>query len=465
MTSGNRDGGCFCKRNFDAAKAQHAKRDPYGGNPDISFGKTGFFRLEKTDRWWLVTSEGNAFLSFGINHYHWGWWAAGYNRDHWLREFGGDRPGDASWVKGFREAAAGDLARLGLNTLGVHSDPPVLMDPKPIAPYIAKFDPVDIPHWKQPGPEEFVDIFSPEFEARCDSMARELVEPRALDPFLVGFAMTDCPVLTDHDARMREQTIYGAARPDLPTWPRVLRNLGANAPGKQAYVENMRVLYQDDVAAFNTAYGTDFASWDALAAARDWRMETDFGNGHELRDNTEFLRRCVDQYYRIAKDALRRYDANHLFFGDKINANTDTLDTILDITSRHTDLVFYQAYGRYRMQKEILDRWTTLVDMPFLNGDSTFAVATEMMPRPYGPLAANQAERAAWTREFAESAFARPDFVGWHICGIIDTWKTLPHKEEHQHSGLMTPMGKFYPKMEQAIQELSRRLYQIALGE
>ena len=441
-------------------------RDRFGGWTGKRFEATGFFRLEHDDRrWWLVTPEGNAFLSFGINHYHYGWWLAPYNREHWLRAVGAESQEAPRFFEGFREAAARDLARLGLNTLGIHSEPPVLIEPEPIAPYVARFDPVDIPHWKTPGPEEFVDVFAPDFARRCEQVARELVEPRARDPFVVGFAMTDCPVMTDHDARGREETIYGAPRPALPTWPRVLRNLGADAAGKQAYVESMRALYRDNVAAFNAAYGTGFASWEALAAARDWRPETDFGNGDELRDNTEFLRRCVDQYYRVGKEALRRCDGNHLFFGDKINANTDTLDTVLGVTSRHTDLVFYQAYGRHEMQRELLDRWTDRVAMPFLNGDSTFAVATEMMPRPYGPLAKDQAERAAWTREFAEAAFARPDFVGWHICGIIDTWKTLPGKEEEQHSGLMTPTGEFYPEMERAVRDLSRRLYQIALGE
>ena len=38
-------------------------RDTYGGDPSLSFDATGFFRLEKTNRWWLVTPEGNAFLS------------------------------------------------------------------------------------------------------------------------------------------------------------------------------------------------------------------------------------------------------------------------------------------------------------------------------------------------------------------------------------------------------------------
>jgi hypothetical protein len=87
------------------------------------------------------------------------------------------------------------------------------------------------------------------------------------------------------------------------------------------------------------------------------------------------------------------------------------------------------------------------------------------MPNPYGPHARDQAQRAEWIREFAESALARPDFVGWHLCGTLDTWNTMPDKEAKQHSGLMTATGEFYPEMEQAVRDISARMYEIALGE
>ncbi len=64
---------------------------------------------------------------------------------------------------------------------------------------------------------------------------------------------------------------------------------------------------------------------------------------------------------------------------EQINANSDTLDTVLDITSQYTDLVFYQMYARYEKQREILDRWTARVGKPFLNGDSSFSFTSKMM--------------------------------------------------------------------------------------
>lgn len=434
--------------------------DRFGGWKGKQFEATGFFRTEHDgERWWLVTPEGHAFLSLGINHYHPGWWAQNYNREHWVKEFGAERPRDQTWQKGFRDRAVADCRRLGFNTLGFHSEAPMLIDPPlgPVMPYIRQYEPVRFSSWRRPKPNAYVDIFSPEFEDQCDVAARQLVRPYVDDPMILGFAMADIPILSDKESRRSKGT----------TWPRVLRNLGADAPGKQAYVSTMRERHRD-IRAFNAAYGTDFSSWDALAAAQNWRTKTDFTNQAELADNMQFMRRGVERYYTVAKAAFRRYDSNHMFLGDKLNGNGDSLDHVVDITGRHTDLILVQCYGRWDYQRPRFDLWSSKTDKPLLNGDSSYGVPGKMMPNPLGNphcQASNQAERAAWTREFAESAFARSDFVGWHICGIIDTWKTMPGKEKWQHCGLMTPTGAFYPEMEEVIQDISARLYHIATGQ
>ncbi|MYF03494.1 MAG: hypothetical protein F4230_00325, partial [Holophagales bacterium] len=105
-------------------------RDRFGGWTGLKFGATGFFRTEHDGRrWWLVTPEGHAFISWGVNHYHANWWAQDYNRDHWLRRFGAEEVYDRAWNRGFREAALADLGRLGLNTLGIHTNATMLTHP------------------------------------------------------------------------------------------------------------------------------------------------------------------------------------------------------------------------------------------------------------------------------------------------------------------------------------------------
>jgi hypothetical protein len=151
-----------------------------------------------------------------------------------------------------------------------------------------------------------------------------------------------------------------------------------------------------------------------------------------------------------------------MFLGDKIHANTDTMDTVVSVTEKYTDIVMYQMYARYEVQEPGLNRWAKKTDKPFLNGDSAYTMVTEDMPRPYGPVADNLEQRAEWTREFMEKAFARPDFVGWHYCGLIDATMKNPYKQLRQHSGLIDQYGKPYTLLQQYIKDFTKNMYEIA---
>ena len=89
-------------------------------------------------------------------------------------------------------------------------------------------------------------------------------------------------------------------------------------------------------------------------------------------------------------------------------------------------------------------------------------MVTEDMPRPYGPIADNLEQRAEWTKEFMEKAFSRPDFVGWHYCGLVDATNKHPRKAMRQHSGLIDQYGNPYPLLQQNIKQFAEQMYSIA---
>lgn len=438
--------------------------DRFGGWTGRKFEPTGFFRVEKDDRWWLVTPEGNAFLSFGINHLHPNWWNQDYNREAWKERLGLDRLNGPEFETALRAWFLEVSRGYGFNSVGVHNSLQFVNRPEPSMPYMQPIHFVEIPHWRTEVPDRhFVDVFGGDFARHCDRLAGKLAARARNDPFLLGYAMTDCPLLTEEDCRERPDVIGGARREARIGWPRKLRNLSFSARGKQAYVETMRDLYRGDIRDFNATYGSRFDSFDALATAEQWRPHTDLSNANETRDNVEFLKRVVAKYYQTARDAIRRHDPNHLFLGDKLNANTDSLDTVLPVTSRFTDLVFYRMYGRYEVQKPGLDRWSRRADKPLINGDSAFTMITDNMPRPYGPVADSLEERAAWTEEFFRSAFARPEFVGWHYCGLIDGSNRVSGKRARQHSGLMDEFGEPYSLLRTVLETCSDEMYRIAV--
>ncbi|MFZ5830769.1 MAG: hypothetical protein ACOY3P_11810 [Planctomycetota bacterium] len=435
--------------------------DAYGGWPGRKFEPSGFFRLEKADRWWLVTPLGHAFLSWGINHMESGLLRQPYNREYWQRQF--DLPDGSpsrDWTASFCRKARADVAAFGFNTLGCHTNTSDY--PAPIGPYIQRVDFPGIAHYRALTEADFPDVFSSEFAEHCDGLAKREVEPRKDDPHLIAFTFCDCPVLTDDEAAAREVQVFGAPRAATPTWPCVLRNLGADAPGKQAYVRLVERTYSGRIEEFNATYRTFFSSFDDLLRARNWRPMVDPRNFDELRDNRLFLEEIVDRYYTTANSAVRRYDSRHMIFGDKINGNANPPDWLIELVGGHMDLVFYQTYGYYGEQEAAMNRWSRLTGKPLLNGDSSYSVPDEHMPNPLGPHCADQEERARRSLEFARQAFGRPDFVGWNWCGWMDGWNTIPTKEVRQHSGLQTPFGERYEPMLQAFSTLSRELYEIA---
>ena len=376
-------------KNFDSQD-----RDRYGGWKGKQFKASGFFRTEHDGkRWWLVTPEGNAFISFGVNHYHAGWWAEDHNRAYWNEKFGAEKPFDQDWNEGFRNEALSDLKRLGINTLGIHTDAPMLTEPPGQAsfPYVAEYTPLKLSHYLNPTPETYTDIFSKDYADICEKTAKEMVAPYANDPMILGFCMSDCPLFTDGEAKWFKGT----------TFPRQIRNLGSESPGKQSYVDLMAKHYKR-IADFNKVYLTDFNSWEDLLKARNWRDNLDPKNKDERRDNVRFLEMCVDHYYKTAKLAFKRHNPNHLFFGDKLNGNSDGLDAVIKITSRYTDLVNFQYYDIRENHISKMQSWSEKISIrqPLINGDSAFTVPTETMPRPFGPHCSNQEERAKITLDY-----------------------------------------------------------------
>jgi hypothetical protein len=444
------------------AQTEQAGYDRFGGRLAEKFETNGFFRLEQRRRWWFVTPEGNAWLGFGVNHVAPGWLNQDYNRDTWLKRFGAERFNDAMWKAGLRQQVFADMSACGFNHFGVHNDH-VLLSGLGFA-QIPELHFVRIAPWMKPTAKDFLDVFAPEFKEHCEGIARAKVVPRRDDPWVLGWAFTDTPVFTDREAAPRGKVIHSVPSDGFPTWPRVLRNLPASAPGKQSWLAAIRPRYRDDLRAFNSTYAATFNTWDELLAAVQWRPHTDLTNQRELADNAAFLEQCVDRYYTTAVAAIRAHDPHHLIFGDKMNANTDGADAVLRITERHTDVVFYQMYGRWAEQRASLDQWRKITRKSFFNGDSSYAVTSEMMPSPYGPHARDQSERGEWTFEFAKHAFAEPDFVGWTVCGWVDTWRTMPGKEHKQHSGFFGPQGEPHSAYIQRLREASDRLYELALG-
>lgn len=156
--------------------------DKYGGWYGLKGEKTGFLHTQQINgRWWLVTPEGNAFISKGVAGVYVG------------MEEPGVRTVSAA-PAGWTAATAQQLKGEGFNTIGTGSDQAMfsaemaytfILD----AAESAKRQPcanAAVPDCI-PVPGYFTDYFSEEFRKSTDALARKLCALRANDPWLAGY--------------------------------------------------------------------------------------------------------------------------------------------------------------------------------------------------------------------------------------------------------------------------------------
>jgi hypothetical protein len=434
--------------------------DPYGGLKSVRFDPTGFFRIEKADRWWFVTPEGSAFLSFGLNHPDMVYITQEYNVDFWKKKFGADDIGDQSFKEGFIDKVMNDLSMFGMNTIGTHARKEALG--KITIPYIQGLFFAPISYWMNPKISAFPDVFSAQFEKRCDNIARRLVLPKKDDPYLLGYTLTDSPVLTDVDAAEHGADPWGGPAPEAPTWPRVIRNLNSDSPGKKVYISLIKERYST-IKKFNKIYKTQFSSFADLEKAKEWSSFFKDSKIDDCKDNHAFLMMILKQYYLVANAAIRKYDTNHLILGDIINAQTPPPDDVISFVAEQNGVISYQFYGSYDEQSALLDRWSKLTGKPLFHADSSFSVGYKEMPNPIGAVCPDQNTRASKFLDFATRAFPRTDFLGWNWCGWMDAWP--PWKAVRQHTGLQDPFGNYNHPMPETMSWFGSHLYDYGLGE
>lgn len=455
-----------CSHRLFAQESEN-QLDQYGGWKGKQFEATGFFRLEKdTDRWWMVTPEGNAYLIHGMDHCGLEVISQAYNRDHWNEQLGLAQ--DATRVQRlkafYHKKVSKDREYLGFNCLYSHEMPMGMY----ACPFIPRARSLDIEYWRtwrEFSDDNFLDVFSDDFLSRCTRAAKRLERMgRVDDPWVVGYGLTDSPVLTVEMAMPRRSGFFSKPLPGTTTWPVRLRNLGKDAPGKHAFVALMRQRYKNEINSFNNTYNTAFESWDALASAEKWRTRTDpRGNMHEERDNHAFLLEILDKAWGTQVEVIQRHDPNHLIIGDTLNLNEPLSDDIIRVYAKHFPMITYQYYGATLADHvAVMDRFRRVApDKPMFSADSSWSVKDPpRMPDTLGPQCATYEIAARRMSEVYRAAFARPDFIGWGWCGWMDKWESS--EPNMQHAGLQDAFGRWHTPMSEAMSQFGREMFAIA---
>jgi len=162
----------------------------------------------------------------------------------------------------------------------------------------------------------------------------------------------------------------------------------------------------------------------------------------------------AEAYYRVATDAIRRHDANHLILGDRYGTRGGVPDAVLDAMAPYVDVLSVQTFpgldpSRLDAALDRIGRWHERTTRPVLIADTGNWCPTVMSPGRSGS-ARNQSERGAGYAASAEAFAARPWCIGWHWCG----WLENPHRG----FGLKDPWDEPYRDLTDRVMETNRRL-------
>ena len=366
---------------------------PVGPETGISGTKTGFFHVEKIEgRDWIVDPVGRAVYLTGID------WcmpqgmfceALGYapygrtvkekyaSRDDWAAASAARL---SSW--GFDFLAVGSGPQMRYRSLA-HADG---SDALYFSTHLCSGDDPDTwisPYRHAPG-TAFPNVFHPDFEKRCDELARKRCAHNIGDPWLVGYFIDN----------------------ELRWW-----GLGDSATGLFDLVRTLPKTHT------------------ARQALERFVVEHGGGSGAEptLSLKRDFVALIAEKYFSTLCAAIRKADPDHLILGCRF-AGLDFAPAIVGACGRHCDVVSLNVYPWADLDRGVVmsaKSGATLADAmgefheksgekPLLLTEWSFPALDSGLPCTYGAgqRLETQAERTEASELMLRTLLSLPFFVG-----------------------------------------------------
>ncbi|WP_114238989.1 beta-agarase [Dyella sp. C9] len=459
--------------------------DHYGGRTDVAaFKPTGWFRTERRDgRWQLVTPEGHAFFSLGVNvvdddggrtyiqgrefmfkdlppdsgrwkpfygadgkpageqqasaglGYHQGRWFDYYSANLFLAD--GHR-----WRLAWRQRTPDRLLDWGFNTLGNWSDDALTQTHR-----LAYTRSVNIAgtfgnvssgydYWgRMPDP------FDPRFAQAADAAAAQATREVRDDPWLLGYFADNELAWAGQGPQGRWGLAQGTLRGE------------ARSPAKQAFIAALKKKYATP-AKLAAAWGITLDSWDALQATNFAAPNPDEAHPAIADDYSAWLRAYADQYFRTVAQAIHKHDPHHLFLGGRFAVHTPEA---VASCAQYCDVVSFNAYADVPEHAFDAAAFAKL-DKPALITEFHFGSSDR---GPFGkgvvPVWTEQQRGEAYAR-YLTAAVADPSIVGVHWFQYVDqpvTGRLLDG--ENAHIGLVAITDHPFSHFVQAVREANHK--------
>lgn len=357
--------------------------DQYGGNTALTFPATGWFHTaEKNGRQYFVTPEGNAYIAIGANHIS--KFLQRKGSEEFIANNGGDLPSACSAMR----CKLGDLH---LNAGEAYSaDFEEFRD----LPYIANI------HYPFGGKFGF-DVFDKETMSKLASSFTEEAQKFANDKRILGITLIDLPIWDT-----RRVNFY--------------RDLKLASAGKQAYLKFIQKNYAS-IEQLNKAYGTAFDSYNAISSKGISKK-----NLITKKDDDAFLGLVAEEFYRMARVAVKTGAPNHMFFGERYVLRMYP-DEVIKVVGKYVDVFCTQALilspqrppeWQY-FQEDGYDHEYSLTKKPMIVIDWAAPFSTGESYDNWNGFIKNEKEASDDAAKWLTDAFQKPYMIGVFKCQLI----------------------------------------------
>lgn len=460
--------------------------DPYGGIENLQGNNTsGFFRTELINgRWWFVDPLNHAFLSLGsdsVAFYDDFAPALGYS-PYYLNVVakygGGELEHKRKWAQDVRDR----FALLGFNTLGSWSDDGITVFQSTLSytvnlnftpEAVKNFGSNNVPTVSEGWWIGFPDVFDKRFEENCKEIVKKKIRPEMIgDSFLIGY-FTDNELNWFGDATFWYNPGHTLADDFIST--------DSTYAGKQYWVNEFLMKKKGyTVESLNSAYGTNFTSWDEVLSLK--QLPNSSSHPAIEADKKEFLYEIGEQYFRVTSEAIKSADPNHLNLCARFAS--DAPDEIIVKAGKYCDVVSVNDY--YVLNDEVSDavlgdpveRWKRLYELtktetegkPFLLTEFGIRARDSGLPNSWGAgwWVDYQEERGQFYRDVLDRLlwlnYEENFLIGAHWFEWADEPATGRFDGENSNYGINNIKDEPYLTFYQMVGNYNREVYYRLLG-
>lgn len=393
--------------------------DKYGGLLSKTFTATGYFRVEKEgDRWWMVTPLGHAFIAASVGEFMYG------SSDRQKSALAGTfkslpvwAASEMSWIKslGFTALGRGNSATVR----EVPSRIPYCVYASPMTTYTRHLK-NDL---KMNFPANTPMVFDTDYDEYLTS-GLSWLSSYAADPYCLG-------IFTDNELFWTDD---------------LLKIYLSNLPASNANrIEAQRWL--------DERKGKSGSVWSSATE----------------EDKDAFKAYCLETYLRRTSAALRQYDPNHLYIGNRFYKWTSELSSkaMMEAAGKYIDVISINFYTKWEPVQEDFDNWSGWSGRPILI--SEFYVKGEDSGLPntagLGWIVPTQEDRGLWYENFVAGLIKTGKCVGWQWFKYQDNDPqdtTADASNTDSNKGLVTWDFKRYDAMIKHMSAANAQIYHLA---